>query len=156
MSRTEIIAGLYKAFAECPRPEHFTNHLHCEECEEHDGSMRSATTLDALELRHLGHAGWSPLSFLTPEGLSHCLPRLIDLAFLEIEKDGTGEFYSSLLFQLVPMEGYNRFSNYSNVQRKAVLEALEFSNLHYRAKVAFYASEDDLDEAIRYWQRNAT
>ncbi len=156
MSHIEIVASLYRAFAECPRPEHFTNHVHCEECEEHDDSMRSAATLGELELRHLGHAGWSPLSFLTPEALSHCLPRLIELAFSEIDRDGSAEFYSNLLFQLVPMPAYDRFGEYSVVQRKAVLEALEYSSLHYRDKIASYACEDDLDEAIRYWQRNAT
>ena len=156
MSRTEIVTSLYRAFADCHRPEHFTDYLHCEECEEHDDTMRSANTLEELELRHLGHAGWSPLSFLTTEGFSHCMPRMIELAFLEIDKDGISELLARLLLQLVPTKEYDRFSGYSIVQRKAVLEALEFSNVHYRDKVASFWYEEELDKAILYWRSNAT
>jgi hypothetical protein len=41
MTDTEALGILDAAFGPCPRPEHFTNDKHCEECAEHDELLRN-------------------------------------------------------------------------------------------------------------------
>lgn len=74
----EILRSVEKAFADCPRPEHFTNHTHCEECAEHDAALQPFTP-QTLTFEALGHAGWGPLPFMTPQAIAHFMPGLVRL-----------------------------------------------------------------------------
>jgi hypothetical protein len=75
----QIIQAVQAAFANCPRPEHFTDHTHCLECAEHDALLRSRD-IHTLSFEDVGDACWSPLCFLTSEGFVYYLPALIRLS----------------------------------------------------------------------------
>ncbi|MTW23069.1 hypothetical protein [Allochromatium palmeri] len=77
-----LLLRIDAAFGTVPRPEHFTNYLHCEECAEHDGLLR-ARDRQTLSLADVGNPGWDPLCFITPEGLAYYFPTLARLALAE-------------------------------------------------------------------------
>lgn len=66
----EKLQRIREAFAHEPRPEHFTNYTHCEECAEHDETLR-AHHPDTIAEEHVGHAGWDPICFITEAGFRY-------------------------------------------------------------------------------------
>ena len=60
------------------KPDHFTNYLHCDECEEHDQTLRSAD-VNSIGMSELGHPSWDPLCFCSAEGKKYYMPALIRL-----------------------------------------------------------------------------
>lgn len=50
-----------------PKPGHFTNYQHCDECAEHDETLRS-TDVDTIGLGELGNPAWDPICFCSSEG----------------------------------------------------------------------------------------
>jgi len=77
-----LLSRIDAAFGAVPRPAHFTNHRHCEECADHDGLLR-ARDRQTLSLADVGNPGWDPLCFITPEGLAYYFPTLARLALAE-------------------------------------------------------------------------
>ena len=78
------------------RPEHFTNYKHCEECAEHDETLRNAD-IDTIGLDVLGNPGWDPICFTSVEGKKYFMPSFIRLSIETIEN----EFYfGQFLFHL--------------------------------------------------------
>jgi hypothetical protein len=61
MNWTQTATELFRA----PRPEHFTDFLHCCECEEHDQALLSSD-IASIGLDVLGNPGWDPMC------LAHC------------------------------------------------------------------------------------
>ena len=150
-----IINRNYEAFADIPRPPQFTDFEHCDECFEHNETMQKAG-LRTLEATAMGTAGWSPLSFLTEQGLSYYMPRLLELA-LNLDKNEHDEsFLSHFLFHLVPTEDYDRFANYSHEQCKTILESLRFALSRHRDQIVEEFIQEDIEAAIEYWQRKTT
>ena len=60
------------------KPEHFTNFRHCDECAEHDQTLRNAD-VDSIGMNELGQPGWDPLCFCSAEGRKYYMPALIRL-----------------------------------------------------------------------------
>src|SRR6188474_2254840 len=79
MTDDEMLAAIASAFAVVPRPEHFTNHTHCDECWEHDEVLR-ARDLDTLQIEDVGSQAWNPITMATPHGFAYYLPALARLA----------------------------------------------------------------------------
>ncbi|MDQ8021849.1 MAG: hypothetical protein REI94_08425, partial [Moraxellaceae bacterium] len=77
----EVLRSVDAAFADVARPEHFTNFTHCDECREHDNTLR-ARTRDTLQRQDLGTAGWDPISFCSAEGIGYFFPTLARFALL--------------------------------------------------------------------------
>src|SRR5690242_13994900 len=78
-SDDDILEVVRQAFAVCPRPEHFTDFTHCEECREHDDLLRSRD-VDSLRGEDVGNPGWDPLCFTSAEGFAYFFPALARLA----------------------------------------------------------------------------
>jgi hypothetical protein len=83
-SDDEVIARTYSVFAAAPRPDHFTNHRHCEECKDYDDFWLPITR-ESLSADDIGDC-WTAVTFLQPEGFRYVLPALVRLA-LEDEWD---------------------------------------------------------------------
>jgi hypothetical protein len=98
-SDADILQIIKQAFAECRRPEHFTDYTHCEECAEHDEVLRSRD-VDTLRIEDVGNPGWDPICFTTWEGFAYYFPALARLAFAEPEY-ADGWYGTVLLFHLV-------------------------------------------------------
>jgi len=148
----DIISDLYQAFACYERPEHFTDYKHCEECNEHDETMRSAN-LQTLTGYDIGTGGWNPLCFLTVEGFAHYMPRIMELAITGAKNKHDESVLSVLLFHLAPSDDYDRFSSYSIVQCEAVLAALKYAFTKHRNEIVEEFIQDDIEAAISYWEQ---
>ncbi len=75
------IAQIDEAFLPTPKPKHFTNFNHCDECRAHDDTLRSKS-VQSISRRDLGNQGWDPIGFCNPEGLAYYLPALARLAII--------------------------------------------------------------------------
>lgn len=68
----EVIEAVEVAFSDLKRPEHFTNHLHCEECAEHDQTLLQSDR-DSFRLDAVTNPGWDPISFCSSLGKAYFL-----------------------------------------------------------------------------------
>jgi hypothetical protein len=98
MTDTEALGILDAAFGPCPRPEHFTNDKHCEECAEHDELLRNRDR-DTLTVADVGNPSWDPICFISGEGFNYYFPTLARLALAD-PADGHGWYFEQLLFHL--------------------------------------------------------
>lgn len=81
---------------QCERPTRMVrNPGHCDECAEHDDTMRSVTP-DSISLTQVGSPAWDPVCFLNDEAWRYFMPGLTRLAL------GHGEDYylDQFLFHL--------------------------------------------------------
>ncbi|MCL1498580.1 hypothetical protein [Xanthomonas nasturtii] len=119
---TEILGILDLAFADIQKPDHFTNYQHCEECLEHDDTLRSHDR-DTLRLDHVSNAGWDPLCFCSAEGKAYFMPTLIRFA---LERANHPDWYAhQLLFHLAGDGTDNALYQYCNkTQKDAISEFL--------------------------------
>jgi hypothetical protein len=85
LSDAELLAAIYAAFGDAPRPRWFTNHPGCPECEGHDALMQ-ARDWDTLT-HHDVRPNWSPVGFLIPEGFRYWLPAFMRLSLLDGPED---------------------------------------------------------------------
>ena len=150
VTRSEAIAAVDLAFGPLPKPEHFTNFDHCQECAEHDELLRSRTR-ETLTLQDVGNPGWDPMCFSSPEGLAFYLPSLARFAFDEPHYDY--DWYGhQLIFHLYSGGLDNGFYAYCNsMQREAVaalIGAMIESNF---AVIESSSSEDEFLRAHEIW-----
>ena len=111
----EVLQDITSAFADVPRPAHFTDHEHCCECAEHDETLRVHDP-DTIAIAQLSPA-WDPICFATIEGYLYYVPGLARLAL------GTGDAY--YLDQFLSNLRSDRMSAFNLAQRRAVLRLLE-------------------------------
>jgi hypothetical protein len=91
------------------KPTHFTNYHHCCECAE-----------------QLGHPGWDPLCFSSPEGLMYYIPALVRLT-LDTTHNPQEMYLDQMLFHLIQDGQGNRLvSACSKEQRKFIAGFLEY------------------------------
>ena len=142
----EILQIVESAFAGVAKPEHFTNHLHCEECAEHDSTLRE-NDRSSLSLEHVGNPGWDPICFCSPQGKAYYLPSLIRLA---LEPDSS--YWQQLLFHLEGNGPGNDLILFcSKVQREAVTAFLEHLLSGRAAEIEQCNSTDELLRTHEYW-----
>jgi hypothetical protein len=120
----EILDSIARAFAACPRPEHFTDHTHCCECAEHDATLLSSD-VETLSAEEVGSGACDPICFVTPEGFAYYLPALARLA-LAPEHPQWGWYGPQLFFHLAYDGARNaRWAHCTPDQRRAVATLLE-------------------------------
>ena len=78
------------------KPLHFTDFGHCEECAEHDETLRSSS-VDRIGLEELGNPGWDPMCFCSAEGLKYYFPALVRLSIETVTDDF---YFDQMLFHL--------------------------------------------------------
>lgn len=145
----EALDRLTRAFSRCPRPEHFTNFDHCEECAEHDETLRSRTP-ETLTVEDVGNPGWDPISFISPDGFAYFLPGLARLAF---EDTAISWQYCTQLFWHLISNGPNnaRFMYCSEQQRCAVADFVAYLLEAHAAQIEADCAGDDAMRAFEIW-----
>jgi hypothetical protein len=101
----DVLRIVEAAFPGVPRPEHFTNFTHCEECAECDVLLLSRD-YSSLTVADVGNPGADPLSFCSGQGKAHFMPALARLA-LDPPTYEFGWYGTQLLFHL----GYKGCAN---------------------------------------------
>jgi hypothetical protein len=134
---TDVLAAIRRAFADVPRPERFTDCRHSSDRDEHEETLR-AHTPDTISLEQVGNAGWDPICFVTIEGFKYFMPGLARLAL------GRG-YIAEFLFQL----NDDRIAGFTNDQRLATLDLLEFIRDEVPDEVEKWMAEDELKNRIR-------
>ena len=133
-----------------PRPEHFTNHRHCNECREHD-ELLSDRTHAALSIADVGSQAWNPITMTTPAAFAYWLPALARLA-LELVPQGWNWYGYIILFELRWDGPRNeRWLFCSAEQRLAVVRLLEHLESTRREAIALYDCARELEQAWEIW-----
>lgn len=118
-----ILARVRLIFEDCPRPVHFTDFKHCEECAEHDKTL-STRNLDSLTIEDVGNPGWDPINFAAPEGFVYYLPSLARFVF-DDPLYGYSWYGCLFLWHLISDgPGNARYLHCTPTQRKAIAELL--------------------------------
>lgn len=155
MNADKIINDAYRAFSSFSRPEHFTDYTHCEECAEHDETMRSCS-LSEVGPNQVGNPGWSPIPFLTEQAYGYVMPRLLELALTNGTNAHGEPFVFQYLLALTPSPEYRKFDYFTPEQATVVLESLYFIREHMTAIVEDECCDKDLVGAITQWEAIVT
>jgi hypothetical protein len=150
MTDAEALEAITQAFRSCVRPEHFTNFEHCEECEEHDETLRSKD-IDTLAIEDIGNAGWDPMCFVSPQGFVYYLPALARLALTEPTYN-FGWYGNIFFWQLISNGPSNeRYMLCTQEQRSSVAAFVQHI-IESRPKLIYehFASDDAL-RAFQIW-----
>jgi hypothetical protein len=153
LSDQSILTEIGNAFAFVPKPKHFTDHLHCEECAEHDELLRTRDR-STLQLADVGNPGWDPLCFTSSEGFAYYFPALARLS-LQPPTPQHDWYPPQLLFHLTYQGLENRhFSSFTPQQRRAVLTLLNHLQRTRAPLLEYYIADTDLAEAQQIWSRD--
>ena len=147
-SHDELIREAFSVFGAVARPEHFTNHVHCCECAEHDETLR-AFDRETIPRAALGHAGWDPMTFATDAGFRYYAPALIRTALTN-----TGdESYVELLLSQVIRDGprNSRWLACTPRERSVIAKALSVLLEERLDELAASHDGDRLMQAIEIW-----
>ncbi|MBT8769066.1 hypothetical protein [Metapseudomonas boanensis] len=144
----EALALIDAAFADAPRPVHFTDYRHCCECAEHDELLRSR---DRSTLQHtdVGNAGWDPICFCSPEGIAYFMPALVRFALAQ-PNDQLDWYGWQLLFHLYQGGAYNTFLNACSAPQRQAIAALLAHLIDTRADL-LELETDDILQAHELW-----
>ena len=130
------------------RPQHFTDYLHCEECREHDETLRNSSP-NSIGLDELGNPGWDPLCFCFEHGIKYFFPALIRLVLESIDDDF---YFDQFLFHLGYEGENNRFmKSCSTEQKRFVTEFLEYVLNTYPKEIDFNLSADEAINVYQLW-----
>jgi len=137
-------------FASSAAPENYTDRNHCEECAEHDETLRTFTP-ETIGIDQLGNPGWDPICFVLPDAFKYYFPALVRLA---PEAEGLNSYLEQFLFH-VTYQGENSryFKYFSKAEREAALDVLRYIRSSMKRPVKEWGLESELDEAIELWSR---
>lgn len=132
----KVLKELKRAFSEAERPEHFTNHLHCDECADHDETLRSHTP-DTIGMDELGNPGWDPICFITVPGYLYYMPGFARLAMEPQQLDCAhpGPSWRHYLGQFLIHLSDDRTTDFDAPQAAATLRLLEFIRDQIEAEI---------------------
>jgi hypothetical protein len=148
MHSIDIKAQVERVFSDAPRPAHFTNYRHCEECAEHDETLRSFDR-DTIGLEQLGNPGWDPMCFVLPDAFKYYFPAMVRLALDSTDSDS---YLDQFLFHMTyEGEGSRFFGVFSKSQRQVVLSVLRHIRANMASAVELYDLETELEDAIDLW-----
>lgn len=148
-----IIQVIDNAFGDVKKPQHFTSFTHCEECADHDETLRN-NTRETISLEELGNPGWDPLCFSSGEGIAYYMPSLARLA-LQPETSESDWYGDQLVFHLEYGGSENKLLTICNSeQRKAILALLKHIIETRTESISNYAGEDDFLRAYELWENH--
>jgi hypothetical protein len=152
MNKEEIKRYVEKVFSGNTIPENFTDRDHCEECAEHDETLRSCTP-ESIGLEQLGNPGWDPICFVLPDAFKYYFPALVRLA---LDSEGNNSYLEQFLFHVTYQGEDSRFfKHFSKDEREATLEVLKHIESHMGDLVDASYLENELKEAIELWLKLA-
>jgi hypothetical protein len=131
-----------------PKPEHFTNFTHCEECLEHD-QVLLGSSVDSIDFEELGYPGWDPICHVDTEGFIYYFPAFVRLC---ISSNNDLSYISQFLFHINYDGKNNKYTlAFSKEQREFTLKFLEHLMETKLDVISLYGDEDMLLSAIEIW-----
>lgn len=129
-----ILKQLRQAFGGVPRPAHFTDVFHCDECAEQDTRLRLCNPR-SLGFEDVAYAAFDPFCVATPHALGYFFPALARLA-LAPPSPAHGWYGSQLLFHLHVDDRDNPFFRYCSERQRVAVAQLLAHLLETRASLA--------------------
>ena len=131
-----------------PKPEHFTNFTHCEECLEHDQVLLNSS-VDSIGFEELGNPGWDPICYVEAEGFIYYFPAFVRLC---INSNNDLSYISQFLFHINHDGKKNKYTlAFSKEQREFTLKFLEHLMETKFDTISLYGDGDMLFSAIEIW-----
>lgn len=139
-----------KTLFNAPKPTHFTNFTHCDECAEHDRTLLESD-VERIGLTELGNPGWDPICFCSEDGKKYYLPALIRLSVDTIASDF---YFDQFLFHL-ELDGENNvlFSSCSAKQRQFIARFVAFMIENYAAEIDDCCCTDQALRVYEIWSK---
>ncbi len=130
------------------RPQHFTDYLHCEECFEHDETLRRSS-IETIGIAELGNPGWDPMCFCTTKGLLYFMPALVRLCLTTI----SSEFYvEQFLFHMESSgKDHDLYHHCSPQQREFIASFIQYLMLNHANELESNMCEDDAMRVYEVW-----
>ena len=147
-----LIAEAFDTFATVSRPAHFTDFEHCEECKEHDDTLR-AYNPSSITRQALGTMGWDPITFTSDEGFRYYLPGLIRVVLTE---SGDNSYVEQFLWHMTGSSEYQRVGLFSKEEKVVVARVLEFLLEHRTSELQQECLDDEILTAIEHWTQDGT
>ena len=150
MNKEQIELYVEQVFSGNAIPENYTNRDHCDECAEHDETLRSYTP-KSIGLEQLGNAGWDPICFVLPKAFKYYFPALVRLS---LDPEGSNGYLDQFLFHVTYQGEDSRFfKHFSKAERGATLEVLQYIESNMDDLVHGWNLDNELKEAIGLWSK---
>ena len=146
-----VLHQIDAAFADADKPEHFTDPTHCNECREHDETLR-ARTRETLQRNDVGNLGWDPIVFSSADGVGYFFPALARFALLpDVWHDNN--WYAVQLLSYLAWEGSeNKLRAWSSPpRRQGVQKLLSHLAITRSDAIAKHNAGEDLHNALTVW-----
>ena len=131
-----------------PKPEHFTDFDHCEECLDHDLTLVNSD-VDSIGFDELGNPGWDPICYVEAEGFIYYFPAFVRLC---VNSNHDQSYISQFLFHLSYDGKNNRYTLAFSAEQRTF--TLKFLNYLAEAKIdtiTLYGDEEMLSSTIEIW-----
>jgi len=139
------------------KPRHFTDFNHCDECAEHNETLRN-NDVNNISLDELGRPGWDPICFCTDEGKRYYTPAFVRLSLQASLTNIADDFYfEQFLFHLNadgPQNSY--YKSCSPIQRQFLASFIEFMINHYAQRIEQCLCTDSALSAYKIWSITET
>ena len=147
-----VLEQIDQAFTAVDKPDHFTDFTHCDECKEHDDTLR-ARSRETLRRQDLGNCGWDPMTFSSAEGIGYFFPALARFALLPDVWRDHGWYGEQLVSHLSWDGSDNRFLAWCSPEQRRVVHALLVHLSATRTRAITQSSiERELEMALSAWQ----
>jgi hypothetical protein len=147
----KILGIIEKAFEGIKKPDHFTDYTHCDECYEHDQTLKNSSKETATR-KDFGNAGWDPMTFSTGEGLLYYFPVLARFALLpNVWRDN--DWYGDQLLSHLTWDGKSNklLSVCNSKQQEAVFLYLKHLEVTRSQEITNYMASSELKQALLIW-----
>ncbi len=133
-----------------PKPEHFTNFTHCEECAEHDKTLLN-NNIDSIGLDELGNVGWDPMCFSSEEGKKYYMPALVRLTIDTMSK----EFYLGQFLFHLELNGTdnNLVQNCDTEQREFIASFIKYLIENNTKEIEDNYYSEDILRVYEIWSK---
>lgn len=133
------------------KPEHFTNYTHCEECAEHDETLRNSD-IDNIGMDELGNLGWDPMCFCSVEGKKYYMPALIRLCLSTLNSNEP--YLEQFLYHLTGNgENNDLFASCTPEQRKFIASFISYLFEKCTKEIEYNYFIDDALKAHEIWSK---
>jgi hypothetical protein len=131
-----------------PKPEHFTDFAHCEECLDHDLTLVNSD-VDSIGFDELGHPGWDPICYVEAEGFIYYFPAFVKLC---LNSNFDQSYISQFLFHLSYDGNSNKYAlSFSAEQRDFTIKFLNHLAETKIDTITLYGDEEMLSSTIGIW-----
>ncbi|MCU7932536.1 MAG: hypothetical protein KZQ90_17195 [Candidatus Thiodiazotropha sp. (ex Codakia rugifera)] len=146
-----VLSKVEKAFAGVKKPKHFTDYTHCDECLEHDQTLRNSSK-ETAKREEFGNAGWDPITFSTGEGLLYYFPVLARFALLP-DLWVNNDWYGEQIVSHLTWDGKSNklYKQCNSKQKEAIFMFLKHFEATRARPINNYMITEELNLAIKIW-----